>query len=470
MNMISASKNFKRFLVYAVTVCLLVKVLSYMTSVTRYHLGSDYFDEFFAEEENYDVLFLGTSHMMDGVLPMELWDDYGIASYNLGYHGCMLPLTYWVMEMALEYTEPSLIVIDCANAEYPYKIGEYLSYARLVLSNFPFSLTKIRAVLDLLDDDQLEQDAAENPDLESGDMVSLLWDFAVYHSRWNDIENVDFLRDVTSTKGAELNNRVIGQDYSPLDTVGASDDEIYEADAVGFQYLERMLEKCREEGIEVLLINIPIDASEEDFRISNRIKAIADEYDVNYIDFVELDVVDLATDGADYSHLNPSGARKVTGYLGQYITKHYDTEDRRSDPTYAGWQDDYEAYLADKVADLRDVIELDVYLMLIADDDYDVQLQISEKRFYDSDYYGLFMENLGIDLQQAVDAAEIRIESGDTITYSDACTEIDYDLYITVSDRETGELLDSSGWDLLLDLEGEEQSVQAEGIHEQISF
>ena len=68
--------------------------------------------EFMEESERYDVLFFGNSHMANGVFPMELWNDYGIVSYNLAGFGNRIPTTYWTMEDALDRSHPKLIEMD----------------------------------------------------------------------------------------------------------------------------------------------------------------------------------------------------------------------------------------------------------------------------------------------------------------------------------------------------------------------
>ena len=63
-------------------------------------------EEFVEDGEMYDILFLGNSHMTNSVYPMELWHDYGMVSYNLAGYANRLPITYWIMEYALECSTP----------------------------------------------------------------------------------------------------------------------------------------------------------------------------------------------------------------------------------------------------------------------------------------------------------------------------------------------------------------------------
>ena len=37
--------------------------------------------------DSLDVVFVGSSHILNGAFPLELWHEYGIVSNNLGQHG-----------------------------------------------------------------------------------------------------------------------------------------------------------------------------------------------------------------------------------------------------------------------------------------------------------------------------------------------------------------------------------------------
>ena len=51
--------------------------------------------DYFAAAPKADVLLLGSSHMINGINPAVLYENFGIASYNLGGHGNVLPVTHW---------------------------------------------------------------------------------------------------------------------------------------------------------------------------------------------------------------------------------------------------------------------------------------------------------------------------------------------------------------------------------------
>ena len=144
-------KKAARIIGCAVTLLLTACLLFSLTELTENKGSDNKYHDFFRDRE-YDFLFMGTSHMVNGVFPMELWKEYGITSYNCGGTSNQLATTYWVMENALDYVNPKVVVIDCLNLSADMKYSSVFSHVHYSLDAFPLSLTKIRAVWDLLDD------------------------------------------------------------------------------------------------------------------------------------------------------------------------------------------------------------------------------------------------------------------------------------------------------------------------------
>lgn len=329
------------------------------------------YTSFFEQKEDYDVLFLGSSHVVNGVYPMELWEDYGIVSYNWGIHGGQLATTYWTMQNVLEYTTPKLVVLDIFGVNNQVK---YASAGQIheAFDIFPMSVTKYKAVQDLFDDESSEDYATR---------WSYFWDFNVYHSRWNDLKKEDFSYEINLEKGAESRiNVAIPDDYSII----SKDDVMQDMDTVGMEYLCKIIEDCQARGIEILLTHLPYPCVSGWQQAANSVNEIAQKYGVNYIDFVNMDnVVDYTIDCYDEaSHLNPSGARKVSEYLGNYIRANYEIPDRRQDVSYAKWHEDFEKYVQLKRDNLQAQTDLDHYLMLLRDENLNACVYISAESGY----------------------------------------------------------------------------------------
>lgn len=379
-----------------VTVCMCIFMLLYMTKLLEKKDSVIKNKDFFVQEAYFDVLFMGTSRVINGIFPMELWNDYGIVSYNFGGHSNELATTYWVMENTLDYTTPKLMVIDCFGLESNIKTSNNFSYVHYSLDSFPLSVTKIRTILDLMDDTVMKERRASG-NLDDTIMSiprtkgEMLWDFSVYHSRWNELTEKDFSKEASKEKGAESRIAVVPQVNERIDFSRKLEDE-----TVGIRYLRKMIEDCQDRDIEILLIYLPLPVSENRQLAANTAYDIANEYGINYINFLDMNIINFDTDCYDLQHLNPSGARKVTDYLGKYIMENYNVADQRGNDIYSGWYDDYEEYTQLKISNLNKQESLEQYLMLLADKNYDVLIEVfDEDILTDVKYISLF-KNLGI--------------------------------------------------------------------------
>ena len=332
-------------LLKAVCFCALLGLcLSVATRLTQRKASINRMGPLLENPTAYDVIFTGNSHMVNSVLPQELWREYGIAAYNAASYGNTMPMTYWTSMILMDnYVQPKLLVVDVKDVGSDAKLTGSSADAHTALDCFPLSPTKCRAIEDLMSDPNMADDEGN---LYHKIKSEYYFPLAKYHSRWSDLGDGDFHPRHTKQKGGELAIGVATpRDYDIIDSSG---DEY----GVGFQYLRRLIEECQARGVEVLLTHLPYPATDEEQVVANTVRYIADDYGVNYIDFVSLDqVVDYDTDCFDFnSHQNASGAQKITDYLGRYIRDHYDLPDHSGD---ADWAAGYDAYYDEKLDNLR---------------------------------------------------------------------------------------------------------------------
>lgn len=368
---------------------LLLAVLVHVSGVLERKESYVKYGPFLEAKEEFDVLFIGNSHMVNGVFPMELWRDYGIVSYNIAGYGNTVPVSYWAMRNAFDYHKPKLMVIDILDVGKKSKLTGSSGDLHKALDCYPLSLTKIQAIQDLIDDPYATDD-------DGNYFVDMKWEYFLplgkYHSRWNVLTESDFQPEMTKQKGAEA---VIGV-AQPRDYEIFEDGYAAEEDGWGFAYLRKMIEECKAQGIDVLLTYLPHPSTQEQQREANAVRWIAEEYGVNFVDLVYMDqVVDYSTDLFDsFSHLNPSGAKKVTDFLGRYIMDHYDISDRRIDPEYKDWEQDYSAYEAHKARYIAGQGKLENLLSLLHDKSFHVNLYVVEgSAVYNHDKLMLLMHN-----------------------------------------------------------------------------
>jgi len=409
---------------------LLLAALFQVSRILERKESSATYRPFMESQEGFDVLFMGNSHMVNSVFPMELWRDYGIASYNIAGYGNTIPTSYWAMRNAFDYSQPKLMVIDISGVSREEKLSSSSGDLHNTLDCYPLSLTKIQAIRDLIDDPSAVDD-------DGNRFVDMIWEYYLplgkYHSRWNDLSRDDFYPQYSVEKGAKtIVNVSVPRDYQIFEHGYATEETGW-----GFVYLRRMIEECQARGIDVLLTHLPFPSKEYQQCDANAVRYIAEEYGVRFVDFVYSDyVVDYDTDLFDpSSHLNASGGKKVTDFLGKYITDHYSIPDRRTDSAYSHWHNDRKAYLDRKLSLIRMHRDPANALMLMHDNDFIVHLYVpQDSRVYDDDTLLLLMHNI---------AREHVFEEDELIKYSSSMYPLEmldevvqtYEAYYLISDR-----------------------------------
>lgn len=371
-------KNIKRAIGIIITILLTIAILSVLTDLMERKDSDIKYSKFFSEKQDFDVLFFGTSHMMNAVLPMELWRNYGITSYNCAGPASHIPTSYWVMENTFDYKLPKVVVIDCHTMSAMSKTFRVFSYTHVLLDAFPLSVTKVKAIWDLLDDPDLDAILEKSEISESDEpqtRLGLLWNYSVYHSRWNDLEREDIYPGESIEKGADSRINVCKGKFDKI-----SGNTKKKTESTGEKYLRKMIEDCQSRNIDVVLTYLPYLAGDSVQERANGIQDIADEYGVRYINYLNLDLVNYSTDMYDETeHLNASGAKKVTDYIGRYLVNEFNLEDKRSDLQYTGWNDDYTKYEEFKDDRITSEETISNYLMLLSGEDLDVQIDIFDE-------------------------------------------------------------------------------------------
>ena len=282
--------------------------------------GNLKYSAFYAETQPVDVYFLGTSHVMDAVYPMELWRDHGIVSYNFGNPAETPEATYWTLRLALAQNKPKLVVMDVCYIDRAQREAGSAALSHLYLDEVPLSPEKLRAVWSLF---------------PSGARAEFVFPLIANHGRWEEL--MGGAQNTTAClpcmRGAEL--RVGRAEPAPFTRT----QKIDETDTPGKQAVRRIIELCQSEGIEVALIAVPYPAEEAKQRMMNSAQTLADAYGIPFYNLFDVEgLVDFETDCYDaMSHLNPDGAVKVTAWLGDVLSAAYDLPDRRGDAAYAHW-------------------------------------------------------------------------------------------------------------------------------------
>ena len=268
------------------------------------------------------------------------------------------------------------------------------------MDSFPLSITKIRAVQDLMDDPSMTEEYNEG---ERRSAFNLLWTFPVFHSRWAQLTEEDFRPQKNLTRGAIANGDMYGTDFVRDDSQA---DRVF--DTVGVEYLRRAIEECQSRGIEVLMTFIPLFADAEQQAAARYAGEIAAEYGVDYLNFFDLNVANYHTDFADSAgHLNTAGARKITEFVGDYIVDHYGIPDHRGEAVYENWDRDHALYTEKKNEELRAQEDLYHYMMLLTRDTVDTAFYVDDPGLFEDPIVTELLQGLGVETDACTDKAKL---------------------------------------------------------------
>lgn len=311
------------------------------------------YKDFFEAEHEYDVIFLGTSHMYNTVSCMQLWQDYGIASYNFGYSNCRMTESYWMLRHLLRYTKPRAVVIDLYHLEAQDKYrGDTMEQRHVQFDSMPLDLLKIQAVLD-----------------EFGDYehwLDFIWPFAKYHSRWDALSEKDFHIVSTHENGSDIKIGLHGVNDDSVALIDAAD--MRPVDALSFQYLRKISDLCAKENIELLLLVVPYSiCTAEDQRAYNYAAAALAAPHVSYLNMVAQENIHYLTDSYDADHMNMAGSCKVTDTLGAWLSDELAIPNHTGDERFAQMDEVFRAYSAMRAQQLRDEQNPTNYLLRLYD-------------------------------------------------------------------------------------------------------
>lgn len=323
--------------VLAFLAVLCVCVLGAMVLVRRNDSSYKYkpfFDQ--AKKGNIDVLFMGSSHVINGLDPVMLYRDYGYTAYNMGGHGSVMQATYWELIEALDYCTPKWVVVDAYMLEKNYQYLDVMQenasdsdknvaieQLHLNMDAWPLNKLKIAAVKDLIQDKAVQR--------------QFLFDFMVYHSRWNELTQDDYnavlgKENVTSRFGSEMRKEV---ELSPALFPDPEPGQELAEHTVGAEYLMKIIDECQRRGVGVLVTYLPFCATTEDKLAANTAGTIAGMYGAPYLNMLNAGIIDIYSDLNDPGHLNITGAAKVTDFVGKWLSENGDLVDHRGDAAYS---------------------------------------------------------------------------------------------------------------------------------------
>lgn len=368
-----SGKKFAKGGLFAVIVLLMIALLSAVFVPTYYAWSQDNSSKgvYKTPANRIQVTFLGTSQVGVGISPMELYEDYGICANLVASGGQPMIASYYWLQEVYRRNRKSLktVVVDASGLFYDNESRDLVAATEKSLAGMRLSMNKIRAMREL------------EKRYEGVSALDNLVPVFRYHSRWTSLERDDY------TGVTDCMNYFYTMGYTPfyrrsLDEMGQKKIDVINysitdeidtdaslreeaVDAEGAEALRMISDFCSDNNLDLVLIKIPREWTDVEH---DALKEMAAELDVPLLDMntpVALEQMGLvfSTDYMHMQHANIYGARKLTGYVGQFLSEHYRYDDVRGDRRYSFMEEYAELY--DKLvedAQIQTCTDLSEYL------------------------------------------------------------------------------------------------------------
>ena len=303
-----------------------------------------------------DVYFFGNSHAHCTIDQGYLWDNYGIAGYTLSAGSQGIDSTYFFIEEVLSNRKPKVLVVEVYGATggdinnsdadvYRNSLGMHYSGKLWKFTNY---FTK-------------------NMNRDSEWRNQVLSKLPVVHSRYMELTKEDFEDPMPFMRGYRGSFETIECERP----VAENNKEILKIHPDRMKWLEQIVELAAEKNVPLIFIAAPYCINSEEQMNFNAIEEYAKNNNVPFINFNHLyDEIGLnfKEDFRDVSHVNNSGAVKVTSYLAEYLKSQYKLPDRREEEGYELWIQN-SLYLENKKLQHEFVLAADIneYLQLVSE-------------------------------------------------------------------------------------------------------
>lgn len=339
------AKDALKAVVFTAIFLLILIPVSYITRTSGD--VKDRFVGFYAEPENtIDVCMIGSSPIHPYFSGPQMYGEYGFTTYQLSSNQQRPEAaTYLIREMK-KRQNPELFVFELRQyAATTESMTANMSYTRGLTDNLRYSWNRVQLINRIVED-PLER-------------YTYYFDIMKYHDNWTSLLRPFQLRTYDYSYPSELKgfqfvetvNAMYDWDYSYV-TESESLPDTREQD------LYHLLDYLKEHDMQALFLVSPVVMEDESYMAKfNYMEPIIRGYGYDFINmnkmFDELDV-NFASDFYDGgAHMNALGAEKCSAYLGQYISEHYQLEDKRGQAQYASWDDAY-ALWTEKLSYMKD--------------------------------------------------------------------------------------------------------------------
>lgn len=285
------------------------------------------------KRDSLDVVMIGPSELYADYSPPLAWKEFGYTSYNLAISGVPGNLYISMLREVLSRQNPKLIVFNVSGFYWGDSAFSDWKSMHKWFDNTPFSLKKTDEIKRVVPKDKQEE---------------FWWDTLTYHNNWK--------HPVMLAKKAAINMAMTwtGTSYAKgLRTYSTSNQGVGTGQTMCMsfsqtarQYLEELLQYCRDQNLSnVLFVAAPHQSQSSDPEVLEEIGSVVEHAGYDYLNLDKQYTamgIDAATDFIDAEHLNMYGMRRMTSYLGSYITEHYELDAEHDSKTADHWNRCYD--------------------------------------------------------------------------------------------------------------------------------
>ena len=320
-----------RVTIFLVLICIILYRINYVfRDKNECESITGFLDE---KVDSIDVVFLGSSQVLNGINPVLLWKDYGISSYNCATSNTNIPMMYYTAEYIFERQHPKVVVADLSFVYDDEKIVN-TEGMHAIWDNIPVCRTKVQAISDLVPEES---------------RMELLMPLYIFHSRWSSLMESDFKKislDRNFKGATTIDEYVQPQKVNHIE----APKESKELNATVYAYLIKLIELCDKNNAELVLVALPcpyLSDNENYMMTLNTVDKISNDNNVDFVNVWKerfLWGLDYYTDYSDYAHVNFRGQEKMTKQIGEYLINKIDLPDRRGDDDYISFDEEYAKY------------------------------------------------------------------------------------------------------------------------------
>ena len=293
----------------------------YATNLVEGSMISQYYDE----SKDHEVIFIGDCEVYANFSPMVMYEESGIKAYVRGSSQQLIWQSYYLLKETLKYEIPKVVVFNVNSMRYDRNSSAVSeAYNRLMIDNMKWSKEKI----ELINASMTEEES----------FISYVFPILRYHSRFDELTKEDFeylFNDKTNT----YNGFLINKNVKPVTNLPTKRRlATYEFDEECYDYLQKITDLCKENGIELVLIKAPSVYPYWYDEYDEQIESFAEENDLDFYNFLDATQeigIDYQTDTYDGGlHMNLDGATKLSKYFANILMENYDLTDYSGDELY----------------------------------------------------------------------------------------------------------------------------------------